>query len=211
MREFVGSSGASVAFYLDKAAKRWGITDPIHVAHWLAQMAHESAGFTRTRESLNYSAEALLVKFQRRITQDDALRYGRTPAHPADQNEIANRIYGGEWGKKNLGNTQDGDGSRFLGRGFKQLTGRANYEKCSRALYNDETLLYRPEFLEQLDGASQSAAWFWIDKKLSALADVDDVHAITMKVTGWNGDDDGVGVGFPQRCERLRRAQMIFV
>lgn len=211
LQAFTRGPGPAVATALNDAAARWGIDTPLRFAHWLAQMAHESQGFTRTRENLNYAAEALIVKFPRRITKEDAYRYGRIDDRKqvADQIEIANRIYGGEWGKEHLGNTLSGDGSRFLGRGYKMVTGRDNYARCSAAIYGDGTLLYRPEFLEQPTDAAQSAGWFWYANRLSDLADLNDIHAITMKVTGWDGFGDGVGVGYTQRCERLRRAILI--
>ena len=76
-----------------------------------------------------------------RITEAQAQRYGRTDNRPADQQAIANIVYGGAWGKKNLGNTEPDDGWRFRGRGLIQLTGRDNYRRCSRALFGDERLL----------------------------------------------------------------------
>lgn len=209
LQAFSRGPGVEVANALSDAAEKWGVDTSLRMAHWLAQMAHESAGFTKTRENLNYAAEALLVMFNRRITKEDAYKYGRTPDHPADQIEIANRIYGGEWGAKNLGNTQTGDGSRFVGRGYKMVTGRYNYTKCSHALYGDDTLVYRPEWLERARDAAESAGWFWKSHSLNDLADRNDVRAITQVVTGWDGSGDGARVGFAQRCERLRRAILI--
>jgi putative chitinase len=209
LQAFVRGPGPEVAVALNDAAAKWGIDTQIRFAHWLAQMAQESAGFTRTRENLNYAAEALVVRFRGRITLADAQKYGRTQEHPADQIEIANRIYGGEWGAKHLGNTQAGDGSRFIGRGYKMVTGRDNYTRCSKAIYGDDTLVYRPEFLERAKDAADSAGWFWHANGLSDYADRNDIHAITMKVTGWDGTGDGAGVGFAQRCQRLARAILI--
>lgn len=209
LQAFSRGSGPEVAPALSEAADRWGIDTSLRFAHWLAQMAHESQGFTKTRENLNYSAEALVVMFKGRISQAEAMKYGRSADHPADQIEIANRIYGGEWGKKNLGNTQPGDGSRFIGRGYKMVTGRYNYQKCSKALYGDDSLVYRPEWLERAKDAAESAGWFWKAHNLNEFADRNDPRGITMVVTGWDGSGDGVKVGFEQRCERLRRAILI--
>ena len=170
---------------LRAAADRYGIDTSLRQAHWLAQMAHESAGFRRVRENLNYSVEALLSLFGRhRITHDEAHRYGRKPGQPADAQAIANCLYGGEFGRKNLGNRLDGDGHRFLGRGYKQLTGRDNYARCSAAIYGDTRLVEAPELLEQPEAASLSAAWFWQSRGLNALADADDIESITRKVNG---------------------------
>jgi putative chitinase len=184
MREFAGGGAAPLAKVLDDAATRWEINTPLRVAHWMAQMAHESQGFTHMRESLNYAAEALVARFRGRISETDAFKYGRTPEHPADQMEIANKIYGGEWGRINLGNTQPGDGWRYIGRGLIQLTGKENYATASRALFNDDRLIYHPELLEEPEAAALSAGWFWSKRGLNALADADDLEAITKKING---------------------------
>lgn len=211
MRAFVGEAGVIFTQPLNDAAKRWGILEPLQVAHWLTQFSYETQGFTRMRESLNYSAEALWVKFgPHRISEEDAFKYGRTQQHPADQMEIGNRIYGGEWGRLNLGNTAPGDGWRFIGRG-PGITGRANYHKASQALYNDETLIYRPEFLERPNEGSQAGGWFWHSRGLNEFADEDDLRAITAKWTGWSGKGDGAGVGLAQREARLHKAFAVFI
>lgn len=104
---------------------------PLHfIAYILATAFHETGGTMKPiRESLNYSADALVSKFSRsRISVADARKYGRTSKQKANQSAIANLIYGGAWGLKNLGNKLVGDGWRFIGRGFVQLTGRRNYE-----------------------------------------------------------------------------------
>lgn len=177
---------------LAKAAEKWGIDTPLRQAHWLAQIAVESAGFTRLRESLNYSVDGLLKTFGRhRITEADARKYGRTATQKANQVQLANILYGGAFGAKNLGNTEPDDGSRFIGRGFKQTTGRANYKRASLAIYGDERLLTSPELLEQSEAAAQSAGVFWKDNGLNALADADDVVAVTKKVNGGTNGLDG--------------------
>lgn len=202
---------------ITKATDKWGVNTKERMAEWLAQWSHETQGFTKLRESLNYAAEVLIVRFPKRISKDDAYKYGRfgqapyakKGEHPADQIEIANRIYGGEWGAKNLGNTQTGDGARFIGRGFPHVTGRTNYTRCSKALCGDDTLVYRPEFLEQPKYAADAGGWYWHDRNLNEFADRGDIHAITMKVTGWDGTGEGLAVGFAQRKERRDRALLI--
>jgi len=94
-------------------------------------------------------------------------------------------------GRKDLGNISAGDGVKFRGRGLIQITGRANYEKCSLALFGDRRLLDNPALLELPENAVKSAAWFWQSRGLSALADQDDIKAITKKINGgYNGLDD---------------------
>lgn len=81
------------------------------IASFLANINVESAGLTVLTENLNYSTEALISKFGRhRISIADAKKYGRNASHPANQEMIANILYGGEFGSKNLGNTEPTDG-----------------------------------------------------------------------------------------------------
>lgn len=94
-------------------------------------------------------------------------------------------------GRKDLGNTQTGDGARFCGRGLIQVTGRANYAKCSQALFGDDRLLKNPELLEQPDWAAKSAVWYWSTRNLNALADQDRFTDITRSINGGtNGLED---------------------
>lgn len=85
-----------------------------------------------------------------------------------------------------LGNTPeaDGDGQKFRGRGCIQVTGRANYEACSEALFGDSRLLNTPELLEQPVYAAMSAGWFWQKEGLNTLADKGDFLAITKRING---------------------------
>lgn len=113
---------------LDECEKQ-GVTDKRQIAYILATPMIETGGsFEPITESLNYSTEALRSKFPNRISQADAQKYGRNSSHPANQEMIGNIIYGGEWGRKNLGNTQPGDGYKYRGRALVQTTGRRLYE-----------------------------------------------------------------------------------
>ncbi|MEF0146163.1 glycoside hydrolase family 19 protein [Pseudomonas guariconensis] len=92
-----------------------------------------------------------------------------------------------------LGNTPeaDGDGQKYRGRGCIQVTGRANYEACSEALFGDSRLLNTPELLEQPVYAAMSAGWFWQKEGLNTLADKGDFLAITKRINGGtNGLED---------------------
>ncbi|QHJ81282.1 MAG: hypothetical protein [Caudoviricetes sp.] len=94
-------------------------------------------------------------------------------------------------GRKDLGNTQAGDGARFCGRGLIQVTGRANYAKASQALFGDDRLLKNPELLEQPEWAAKSAVWYWTTRNLNALADQDRFTGITKAINGGtNGLED---------------------
>lgn len=85
-------------------------------------------------------------------------------------------------GRKDLGNTVDGDGSKYRGRGLIQITGRANYMACGEGLGLD--LIKQPELLEKPQHACMSAAWFWATKGLSTLADAGQFDKITQRING---------------------------
>ena len=89
-------------------------------------------------------------------------------------------------GRKDLGNTQPGDGMRYKGRGLIQITGRNNYAECGKAMGVD--LITNPELLETNDLACRSAAWFWASRGLNDLADKGDFDRITKRINGgYNG------------------------
>lgn len=98
-------------------------------------------------------------------------------------------------GRKDLGNTQPGDGKRFKGRGFIQITGRANYQAYQNSGFCVGDLVNHPEWLAQKPGHTKSAMWFWWKRGLSAIADTDNsinssevCKAITRKINGgYNG------------------------
>ena len=103
-------------------------------------------------------------------------------------------------GRRDLGNTQPGDGRRFPGRGLLQITGRANYTACGAALGLD--LVNHPELLEQPEHAAMSAGWFWDRAKLNKLADAGDFEAITRRINGGTN-------GAAQRRQYYQRALQI--
>ncbi len=167
--------------HIDAAMKEYGITAPLDQAMFIAQMGHESAGFTRVVENLNYAAENLVPTFgSHRITVQQAAALGRTSTQPANQKVIANLVYGNEWGKKNLGNQVAGDGWKYRGRGLKQITGLSNYRNCGQALKLD--LVTHPELLELDVYAARSAAWFYVSH--GCLLYSGDVERVTLIING---------------------------
>jgi len=167
--------------HIDAAMKEFGIMAALDQAMFIAQMGHESGGFTRLVESLNYTAENLVPNFgMHRITPQQAAALGRTATQPANQKAIANLVYGGEWGKKNLGNQVSGDGWKYRGRGLKQITGLSNYRSCGHALKLD--LVTQPELLEQDEYAARSAAWFYASR--GCLLHSGDVERVTLLING---------------------------
>lgn len=119
-------------------------------------------------------------------------------AHESGQLRFTKEIWGpmpwqlGYEGRADLGNTEEGDGYRFLGRGLLQCTGRDCYRQCSLALYGDDTLLRSPEILEEPMDAARSAGWVWRDfKKLNPVADAGDFECTTRRINGGlNGQAD---------------------
>lgn len=87
-------------------------------------------------------------------------------------------------GRADLGNTEPGDGVRYKGRGLIQITGRANYLACSRALFGDDRLIDQPGLLELPGAACRSAAWFWWGHGLNTLADAGQFEKITRRING---------------------------
>lgn len=167
------------------------------VAAFVSQMAHE-AQLKPKNESLNYSVEALLSRFGRhRISAADARRLGRKPGEPglsiARQAEIANLIYGGEFGRTHLGNTQPNDGWLFRGTGPLQNTGRDNATRLAKSLCKtlDETIA----FMRTEAGGIMAAAWFWEENDINRLADTPGVADETRKI---NGGENGL-------ADRMRR------
>lgn len=157
------------------------------VAMFLAQVGHESADLTSLEENLNYSVAGLIATFGRhRITKAQASKYGRKPGQPADQQAIANIIYGGEWGRVNLGNTEPGDGWRHRGMGPIQLTGKANQRRCQDA--TGLAIIESPERLAKSTRyGARSAAWYWLDRVTPGA----DIITVTRQVNGGrNGLDD---------------------
>lgn len=109
-------------------AAKFGITHQEDIADFLAHVCVETGGFRNMSESLNYSVSALTKMFGRhRILVEEAQKYGRSKSRKANQIMIANTLYGGSFGRKNLGNTSLGDGWAFRGSGPGQVTGRANF------------------------------------------------------------------------------------
>ena len=176
---------------------KYGITTERRVAHFLSQCAHESAGFKRLEENLNYSAKALRAVFGRYFgaaPKADADEYARNPEM------IANRVYNDEFRKYKMGNVQEGDGWRFRGRGLKQLTGRDNYTRFGASI--GMTAEEAAEYVATPAGAVESAGWFWDTNNLNDIADTDDVVKMTKKINGGN-------IGLEDRQKRYKHAMEV--
>ena len=156
------------------ACEEFGVNSDKRIAAFLAQVAHESGGFTRLVESLNYSAEALMKIWPKRFpTLAFAQKFHR------NQELIANAVYSSRMGN---GGPETGDGWKYRGRGLKQLTGKDNYTRCGKALAVD--LVSDPDLLLRPGLAARSAGWFWASNGCAALADAGEFEQLTKRING---------------------------
>ena len=155
---------------LIRAMVRGGITDKKEQAMFLAQMDHESGGFGRLTENLNYSKKGLRKTFGKYYKNDaQAAKDARNPER------IANRVYGGR-----MGNTAAGDGWKYRGRGFIQLTGKSNYEAFAK--YSGIDVVSNPDLAARPDVAAQIAVWYWNKRVKSKVPG--GVKAVTRAING---------------------------
>lgn len=163
---------------------KYNITHSNDVASFLAQVGHESGEFKYVIENLNYSAKALLSVFGKYFTPDQAAAYHRKPEL------IANRVYANRMGN---GPESSGDGWRYRGRGFIQITGKNNYAALGKALKKD--ILSNPDCISSIDAAVESACWFWESNKLSPIAISGKFELLTKRINGGlNGYDHRVAL-----------------
>jgi putative chitinase len=155
---------------------KFQINNPLRLAHFLAQCGHESGGFRLTKENLNYSAKGLMGIFKKYFPSEaKANEYARKPE------KIANLVYASRMGN---GAEASGDGAKYCGRGYIQLTGKDNYTNCSKFMFQDETLLENPDILLDAYYAIHSACWFWHKNNLNQYADSGDFVTMTKKING---------------------------
>jgi|11BtaG_2_1085332.scaffolds.fasta_scaffold02207_10 putative chitinase len=154
---------------------KWNIDTVDRVAGFIAQTAHESAGYTVLSENLNYSSDALdkiFPKYFKRAGRD-ARDYHRQPE------KIANVIYAN---RMENGDTESGDGWRFRGGGILQLTGRHNYSMFGEA--EGMTPNEATEFVRTPIGALASACWFWDSNNINRYCDNQDIVGMTKRING---------------------------
>ena len=157
---------------IPEVASKFGINTPLRVAHFLAQCGHESGGFKVTSENLNYSAKGLMGIFKKYFpTESIANAYARQPQ------KIANKVYANRMAN---GSEASGDGYKFRGRGYIQLTGRDNYTQFGKAIGVD--IVSNPDSVSSTY-ALASAAWFWSKNGLNKLADGGASDAVVTSIT----------------------------
>ena len=180
---------AVIAQIPDTAAK-FEINTPLRLAHFLAQCGHESGGFRLTKENLNYSAKGLNGTFKKYFpTLDSAVPYERKPE------KIANKVYGGRMGN---GPESSGDGAKFCGRGYIQLTGKDNYTAFGKSI--NEDMSANPEKVAS-SYALLSAAWFFNKNGLHKMADGGASDAVVTSITK---RVNGGTIGLPDRIKHFK-------
>lgn len=152
--------------------EKYDINTPKRQACFIGQAMHESGGFKHMVENLNYSAQGLMRTWASRFPDMDiAEKYANNPE------KIANKVYSGR-----MGNTEDGDGWKYRGRGIFQLTGKENYKNCSDGIGVD--LIANPELLQEPRCAALSAGWYYNKRNLNQYADIMDIETMTKRING---------------------------
>ena len=175
---------------IPEVASKFGINTPLRVAHFLAQCGHESGGFRVTQENLNYSAKGLNGIFKKYFpTEAAATPYARQPQ------KIANKVYANRMAN---GSEASGDGYKFRGRGYIQLTGRDNYTQFGKAIGVD--IPSNPDAVASTY-ALASAAWFWSKNGLNKLADGGATDTVVTSITK---RVNGGTIGLPDRIKHFK-------
>jgi putative chitinase len=151
--------------------EKFAINTPLRLAHFLAQAGHESGGFKVTTENLNYGAAGLVATFKKYFTPESAEEYQRKPE------KIANIVYANRMGNSNQAS---GDGYKFRGRGYIQLTGKENYSAFDKTVEDD--ILANPD-LVATKYPLLSAAWFFHKNGLHIVADTGATDEVVTKIT----------------------------
>jgi putative chitinase len=166
----------SVISQIPETAKKFNITNVLRLAHFLAQCGHESGGFKVVTENLNYSSDGLKKIFPKYFPGNLNESYARQPE------KIANRVYSSRMGN---GDEASGEGFKFRGRGYIQLTGKSNYAAFDKMV--DEDILSNPD-LVATKYPLMSAAFFFNNNSLWTIcdrgADDDTVKKVTQRVNG---------------------------
>lgn len=178
----------TVIAQIPEVIAKFGFDTPVKLAHFLAQCGHESGGFKVVNENLNYGAKGLQGIFKKYFpTPEKAKLYERKPE------KIANLVYGSRMGN---GPETSGDGYKYRGRGYIQLTGKDNYKAFDAVV--TENILENPD-LVATKYPLLSAAWFFHKNCLSKCKDATDasVTAVTKCVNGGT-------IGLPDRLKHFK-------
>ena len=180
----------SVISQLPDTIAKFELNTPLRLAHFLAQAGHESGGFKAVNENLNYGAKGLLSIFKKYFpTEEKAKLYERKPE------KIANLVYGARMGN---GPEASGEGWKFRGRGYIQLTGKDNYKAFDAVVA--ESIIDNPD-LVATKYPLLSAAWFFHKNGLHKIADQGATDAVVTSVTK---RVNGGTIGLPDRIKHFK-------
>ena len=167
---------------LNRQMTAYGIDTPLRIAHFIAQVAHESGSFKHTSENLNYSAGTLRRVFRKYFPNTEMTNdYSKKPEI------IASRVYANRMGN---GNEASGEGYKYRGRGYIQLTGKDNYTQLTKEtgfdfINSPDELASNPKY------SIVAACWYWKSRGLNKYADQDNIREITRRINGgYNGLED---------------------
>lgn len=183
---------ASVFEQIPEVMAKFQINTPLRLAHFLSQCAHESINFTAVRENLNYQhADSVMRVFKKYFpTVQLAQQYTKNPA------KLGSRVYASRMGN---GPEESGEGFKYRGRGYIQLTGKVNYAAFDKVV--DENVVADPDIVAT-KYPMLSAAWFWNTRNLNKLADAGattaDVEKITRVINGGTN-------GLPDRIAKFNK------
>ena len=187
------------ALPLEQQIIKAGIEQPIEVDHLLAQIAHESQGFAKVEENLQYSAKRLLEVFPKYFKSESIAQvYAYNPV------KIANRIYANRLGN---GTEESGDGYKYRGMGLIQTTGKLNVKLYSIDTYGDMRVLDHPTWLTHPDEAAKSAVWFWKKNGCGKYALKNDIKAVSGIVN--RGDPNKVAIGMQDRIYWFNKIRVL--
>ena len=171
LEKLKGHIPESVLSMIPETAEKFQINTPLRLAHFLAQCGHESGGFRAVQENLNYSSDGLKKIFPKYFPGNLSESYARQPQ------KIASKVYGGRMGN---GPESTGEGFKFRGRGYIQLTGKNNYIAFGKSI--NEDLLSNPD-LVSTKYPLLSAAWFFNKNGLHKIADEGSTDVVVTKIT----------------------------
>jgi putative chitinase len=179
----------AVIAMIPDTAQKFQINTPLRLAHFLAQCGHESGGFRVTSENLSYSADGLKKIFPKYFPGNLSESYARQPQ------KIASKVYGGRMGN---GPESTGEGFKFRGRGYIQLTGKDNYVAFGKSI--NEDLTANPDLVSS-KYALLSAAWFFSKNGLNRIADEGSTDVVVTKITK---RVNGGTIGLPDRIKHFK-------
>jgi len=187
-----------LAALMSKSFAKYGINNPARIQAFVAQVAHESGEFSIKTESMNYSSpERICAIWPSRFNMDGSA--GKRNAHEfvKNQEKLANTVYSGRMGN---GDAASGDGFRYRGGGYMQLTGKETYQHY--ATYIGKNVGETADLVRNTDEyALDSACWiFAIFKKLNDEADRGEFISITKKINGGT-------IGLEERQKYFARAK----